>query len=176
MHAAATQNHASGARWERTEEALTRLFLKVQEQQEQKTRLTVIKKQLLQEEREAEEEVLRSPGENIKETTARDATDAGAVAPKARGSCVTQRSTCARLITVNAPLPLLVTVHPRTPPLLPAPHLHPHLACLWQSQAATVSGYGGREEADRSHVTTVENHCDWISKPTAGIVWLTGRG
>lgn len=28
----------------------------------------------------------------------------------------------------------------------------------------------------RSHVTTVENHCDWISKPTAGIVWLNDRG
>lgn len=28
----------------------------------------------------------------------------------------------------------------------------------------------------RSHVTTVENHCDWISKPTAGMVWLNDRG
>lgn len=145
MHAAATQNHASGARWERTEEALTRLFLKVQEQQEQKTRLTVIKKQLLQEEREAEEEVLRSPGENIKETTARDATDAGAVAPKARGSCVTQRSTCARLITVNAPLPLLVTVHPRTPPPPRTPFTPPPRLSLAKSSRNSfgLRGAGG---------------------------------
>lgn len=28
----------------------------------------------------------------------------------------------------------------------------------------------------RSHVTTVENHCDWISDLTAGMVWLNGRG
>lgn len=48
----------------------------------------------------------------------------------------------------------------------PSPRKCQHLLCCCDS-------FGLRS---RSHVTTVENHCDWISKPTAGMVWLNDRG
>lgn len=62
----------------------------------------------------------------------------------------------------------------------PLPHSHP-----LTPRAATMPRWGKCQHLlccnsfglrSRSHVTTVENHCDWISKPTAGIVWLNGRG
>lgn len=67
-----------------------------------------------------------------------------------------------------------------TPSEAPHTHLHPQPAGRRQSQDEGKCQHLLRRNSfrlrSRSHVTTVENHCDWISKPTAGIVWLTGRG
>lgn len=76
--------------------------------------------------------------------------------------------------------------HMFNPKVMAAARLHfpcPHISCSepvplraaapprWRECEHLLSGDSFRLR-NRSHVTTVENHCDWITELTAGMVWL----